>query len=63
MSKPKEPRSVKTRPVDPDSLLAAIIERHRHLYTDITMCLGVLLVVVCMVVGAHVLADWLNLSI
>jgi hypothetical protein len=63
MSKLQEPRAIKTRPVDPDSMLAAIIERHRHLYTDIAMCVGVLLVVVCMVLGAHVLVDWLQLSI
>jgi hypothetical protein len=63
MSKLQEPRAIQTRPVDPDSALAAIIERHRHLYTDIAMCMGVLLVVVCMVVAAHVLADWLQLAI
>lgn len=34
----------KTLPVDPDSLLAAHVERHIHLYRDIGMCIACVLV-------------------
>ncbi|WP_321915117.1 MULTISPECIES: hypothetical protein [unclassified Paraburkholderia] len=63
MSKLRERYRAGKKPVNPDSYLAAIIERHRHLYVDIGMCMGVLVGVVCLVVAAHVIADWLNLAI
>ena len=63
MSKLRERYRAGKEPVDPDSYLAAIIERHRHLYADISMCCGVLVVVVCLVVAAHVIVDSLNLAI
>lgn len=63
MSRLRERYRPRKEPVDPDSYLAAIIERHRHLYADIGMCIGVLVVVVCMVVAAHVITDYLNLAI
>lgn len=63
MSKLRERYRARKEPVNPDSYLAAIIERHRQLYADISMCFGVLVVVVCVVVAAHVIVDWLNLAI
>jgi hypothetical protein len=47
-------------PVDPDSLLARSIERHSHLYVDMGMCIGSLVLVCSMVVGAHALLDYLH---
>jgi hypothetical protein len=44
-------------PVNPDSLLAAIIERHRHLYPEIAVCIGIVVLASCVVVGAHALID------
>jgi hypothetical protein len=62
MSNFHEPRT-RDVPVDPDSLLARSIERHCHLYADVSMCIGVLLLTVCIVVAAHVLADCLRLHV
>jgi hypothetical protein len=47
-------------PVNPDSLLAAIIERHRHVYSEIAVCLGIVVLTSCIVVGAHALIDLLQ---
>ncbi|MEM5310522.1 hypothetical protein [Paraburkholderia sp. JHI869] len=63
MSRLRERYRAGKEPVHPDSRLAAIIERHRHRYADVAMCMGVLVVVVCMVVAAHVIADWLDLAV
>jgi hypothetical protein len=60
---PHKRRVAQAHPVNPDSELAAIIERNRNLYVDLTMCVGVLVTVVCLVVATHVLADWLQLAI
>ncbi|WP_165842026.1 hypothetical protein [Paraburkholderia unamae] len=50
------------QPVNPDSLLAGIVERHNHLYLDVAMCVGIVVLVGCMVVGARALDDWLPLA-
>jgi hypothetical protein len=44
-------------PVHPDSLLAQIIERHVHLFSDVAMCTGILVVVSVLVVTAHSVVD------
>lgn len=56
LKRSQSPRGAR-RPVNPDSLLAQIVERHNHLYMDIAMCMGILVLVVCMVVAAHTLDD------
>ena len=57
MLHPEPSRTGKTRPVDPDSLLAAHIERHIHLYLDIGMCIACVLVVCDTYFAADVLLD------
>jgi hypothetical protein len=47
-------------PVNPDSLVARTIERHSHLYIDMGMCIGSLVLVCCMVVGAHAVLGYLH---
>jgi hypothetical protein len=44
-------------PVHPDSLLAQIIERHIHLFSDVAMCIGILVMVSVLVVAAHSMVD------
>jgi hypothetical protein len=63
MSTHHKRRVAKAHPVNPDSELAAIIERNHNLYVDLSMCVGVLVAVVCVIVATHVLADWLQLTI
>jgi hypothetical protein len=60
MSHSAKPRAAAMLPVNPDSLLARIIERHSHLYIDMGMCIGSLVLVCCVVVGAHSLLDYLH---
>jgi hypothetical protein len=60
MSNPDESSCAETALANPDSLLAAIIERHSHLYVDLGMCIGILLLTCCLVVAAHTLIDALH---
>lgn len=62
MFKPDPPRARMRQPVNPDSLLAGIVERHNHLYLDVAMCVGIVVLVGCMVVAARALDDWLPLA-
>jgi len=50
------------RPANPESLLAQTVNRYAHLCIDFAVCVGILVLVVCLVVATRALDDWFQLG-
>jgi hypothetical protein len=61
MFKRTTPQPGEKHPAGSTSLLTRMTDRYGHLYIDIGLCIGLLVVIVGMIAAARALDDWLPL--
>jgi hypothetical protein len=61
MFKRNIPQTGEKRPVGSTRLLTRMTDRYGHLYIDIGLCVGLLVLIVGIVAAARALDDWLPL--